>query len=274
MAVVLSLLGSFHATVDGHAVTEFRSDKARALLAYLAVEVDRPHRRDSLAVLLWPEHSDAAAHLNLRQTLFRLRRVLQSPKPEALIVTRTTAQFNQEGGHDSDAATFAALMERVERHAHDDAIRCPECLGRRQQAVALYKGPLLAGLSLPDSDPFEVWRLMCQEQFHQQVLRALHDLTLYHEENKEYHLAQQYALRQITLEPWREVAHQQLMRALALSGQWQAALAQYERYVQILREELDMDPDPETTALYQTIMEGELVPPRGCASLWWIRSGE
>ena len=41
--LMLKLLGSYHLSMDGHPITTIESDKARALLAYLAVEKDRPH---------------------------------------------------------------------------------------------------------------------------------------------------------------------------------------------------------------------------------------
>jgi len=41
----LSFLGPFQATLDGQPLNGFDSDKVRALLAYLAVESDRAHRR-------------------------------------------------------------------------------------------------------------------------------------------------------------------------------------------------------------------------------------
>ena len=62
----LSLLGPFQVTLDGDPVIAFESDKVRALLAYLAVESDRPHRREKLVGLLWPEWSDQAARNSLR----------------------------------------------------------------------------------------------------------------------------------------------------------------------------------------------------------------
>ena len=40
--LVLSLLGPFAVTLDGQPITTFESVKVRALLAYLAVEADRP----------------------------------------------------------------------------------------------------------------------------------------------------------------------------------------------------------------------------------------
>ena len=71
--LAISLLGSFQVMLDGEPLTAFETDKARSLLAYLAVEARRPHRRESLGALLWPERAEAAARNNLRQTLFRLR---------------------------------------------------------------------------------------------------------------------------------------------------------------------------------------------------------
>jgi len=67
----MSFLGAFHVTLDGLPVTAFHSDKVRALLAYLAVESSRPHCRESLAGLLWPDWPDASARKNLTNALGR-----------------------------------------------------------------------------------------------------------------------------------------------------------------------------------------------------------
>ena len=72
----LSFLGPFQVTLDGQPVTGFKSNKVRALLAYLAVEADRPHRREVLAGLLWPDWPDRDALSNLRYALSNLRRVI------------------------------------------------------------------------------------------------------------------------------------------------------------------------------------------------------
>ncbi|MBN2393620.1 MAG: alpha/beta hydrolase, partial [Anaerolineae bacterium] len=70
--LALSLLGAFQATLDGAPIF-FSSVKARALLAYLAVESGRPHPREMLAALLWPEEPEAVTHSNFRHTLSALR---------------------------------------------------------------------------------------------------------------------------------------------------------------------------------------------------------
>ena len=72
----LSLFGGFHVTMNGRPVTNFRTDKVRALLAYLAIEADRPHRRETLATLLWPDQPQTTSLMNLRQSLYRLRRAI------------------------------------------------------------------------------------------------------------------------------------------------------------------------------------------------------
>ena len=70
------LLGAFEVTLDGESVTGFESDRVRALLAYLTVEADRPHRRDMLAGLLWSEWPDQVARTNLRNALTNLRHAI------------------------------------------------------------------------------------------------------------------------------------------------------------------------------------------------------
>ena len=61
------LLGTLTATLDGEPVGGFASDKVRALLAYLAAEPDRPHRRETLTGLLWPDYPETAARTSLRR---------------------------------------------------------------------------------------------------------------------------------------------------------------------------------------------------------------
>lgn len=65
------------------------------------------------------------------------------------------------------------------------------------------------------------------------------------------------ALRAIRLEPLREASHQALIRIFLLTGNRSAALMHYRALVRTLREELDLGPDPSTTALVQPFL-----PPR------------
>jgi len=90
------------------------------------------------------------------------------------------------------------------------------------------------------------------------VLDALYVLAEHHDRRSEYDRVRQYAARQLELDPWREEAHRQLMRALALSGQRNVALAQYERCRRALANELGAAPSKETTALFEKIKADDL----------------
>src|SRR5438034_10173434 len=72
----VSLLGGFHALVDGSPVSGFDTDKTRALLVYIVVEGSRAHSREGLAGLLWPEVPEEAARRRLRNSLYKLRQAL------------------------------------------------------------------------------------------------------------------------------------------------------------------------------------------------------
>ena len=72
----LSLVGPFQVLMGGKPLVAFESDKARALLAYLAVEANRPHRREALAGLLWSDTPQRMARTSLRGALANLRQLL------------------------------------------------------------------------------------------------------------------------------------------------------------------------------------------------------
>ena len=250
----LSLLGPFQVTLGGRPVTEFKSNKVRALLAYLAVEADRPHRREVLAGLLWPEWPDREALSNLRYALSSLRRAIgdRDANPAFLLITRDSLQFNTASDYRLDVTAFSEAVQR-------DRTRSP-ATEQLEQAIAVYQGSFLEGFSVGDSPAFEEWALLTRERLARELSSTLHRLAENYEQRGDYELAQLHARRQTELEPWDEGAHKRLMRALALGGQRAAALAQYETCRRLLSDELGVKPSAETTRLYEQIRDGKLEP--------------
>lgn len=258
MELVISVLGPFQASYAGRPLT-FASSAARALLVYLAIESGQAHSRERLAALLWPDQPQTAAYANLRQALARLRKALPEPAAQLLLVSPQALQLPPDRAR-VDLAHFDELLIRCASHAHADPISCPACRERQSQAAALYRGELLHGLGLDLSHPFGEWLLVRREALHQRALGLFHSLAESYEASGDYPTMRAYAARQIELEPWHEQAYRQLMRALALAGDRDSALAQFQRCRQILASELGLAPDAETRALAERIRAGQLTP--------------
>jgi DNA-binding SARP family transcriptional activator len=136
----------------------------RALLSYLAVESERPHRREKLAGLLWPNYPESSARSSLRRALADLRKGIgdEGAEPPYLLITRQTIQFNREGEAWVDVTTFTSLSQTTKQTDQGAILGWVE-------AVDMYRGEFMEGFSLPDSPAFEDWQLLNREHHHRQV---------------------------------------------------------------------------------------------------------
>lgn len=247
--LVMRLLGGYRVELDGAAVYGFETDKARALLAYLAVEADRPHRRETLANLLWPDRSDAVARGNLRQALARVRRALGDHGPTPfLFVTPADVQFNAASDTTLDVAELEAYADSPEQS--------------RILLPATLCGDFLAGFAVPDSEVFQTWVLGKQEHYHRLLIDILDEQGAGFESLGDFGQAVAAAQLQLQLEPWLEEAHRRAMRGLALAGRRNEALQQYGACSRALAGELGVEPAAATVALYGDIRDGRLVAAR------------
>lgn len=261
-ALKLNLLGTFQAAVGDHPLTGFRSDKVRALLIYLMVEADRPHRREMLAGLLWPDYSQEAAMRNLRKTLYLLRQAIDEVQPglsdQLFEITRQTVQVYPTGSI-VDLNQFQENLNTVKKHRHQHLHLCQACLDLLFEAAELYQGEFTAGFSLANAPTFDSWVTLQRETLNQEVLFIYEHLAASFEMLGDYPQAKYFAKRQLALEPWREKAYRQLMRVLVLDGRRTEALAQYENCRTVLWEELGVKPAAKTQLLYQKIKNGLIV---------------
>ncbi len=251
--LALHLLGAFEATLDGKPITGIKTEKARALLAYLAVERGRGHRRQSLVGLLWPDYPESSARANLRQVLTNLRQVLkdeENPTP-FILVEGETIQFNPESDFWLDVTAFEEQIS-----AKQEVGKTIPSVDDLKGTISLYRGGLLEGFSLKDSPDFDSWTANLRERYQGMASSALGKLGEHHEQSQDYEKAIGYARRRLELEPWQEEAHRQLMRLLAINNQRSAALAQFEACKRILKDELGVEPSAETIRLHMSIRDG------------------
>ena len=233
----LRLFGAPEVWLDDKAL-RFDTRKAVALLSYLAVTA-RPHRRDSLAALLWPESDQARARASLRRTLS----VAGAAGP-ALQITRNDVSLDLTQVS-SDVADFQDLSQKQD----SPSLRA---------AAALAEGQFLAGFSLRDSPEFDDWSAATADTLRYQLATVLSQLTTVEATAGRLGEAIDSARRWVALDSLSEAAHRELMRLYVRTGQRPAALKQYRLCVRDLDRELGVAPLDETTALYDDIRANRL----------------
>lgn len=252
----LYLFGPPRLERDGESI-KIRGRKVLALAAYLAA-THKPHSRDTLAALLWPDFDPAGAKANLRRELSRLNKILDEGQ---LDVDRENVALSPDAFLWLDVEQFQQRLTASQTHNHPASEVCPDCLLLLTEAVTLYGNDFLAGFTLPDAPTFDEWQFFQAEGLRRQLASALERLVKGHTANGSFAEALLHARRWLSLDPLHEPAHQQLMRLYAWAGQQAAALRQYEECVRILKSELGTPPSDETTALFEVIKAKRLAAP-------------
>lgn len=246
-SLVLTYFNAFQASIDNKPITNFRSSNNEGLLIYLTLEAKKPHSREALATLLWPDQDGATARKYLSQSLYQLNRKVfgSSAKngEDFFYVTNETIQFNRDSYYYLDVHEFLDAM------ANKDW----------KTAVSLYTGELLAGFAC-NSAGFENWLQIERERYKKLALFAMEKRTEEQISSLDLIGAQETAHLQLSIEPVREEAHRQLMLALAKSGDRTGALAQFDKCFEVLEKEFGVEPSEETDALYEKIVTNVLVP--------------
>lgn len=250
----VQLFGTGHVQFGDQALAGFPHQQAYWLLCYLLLNRNLPQSRDRLAATFWGDLPGATARKSLRNALWRLRQSLAAvgaPPDDYLAVGDDSVRFTGVGAYALDTEAFEAGVASV-RDLPGEALS-PEQGQCLEEAVELYTGDLLDGL-------YEDWCLHERERLNLLHLAALQKLMAYHGANGAYERGLMYGERILARDLTREKVHRQMMRLYWLAGDRNAALAQYKRCAQILREELGAAPMEETTRLYDLMVTNRYRP--------------
>jgi DNA-binding SARP family transcriptional activator/predicted ATPase len=266
----LWLLGPVQILIDGQPAGNGLWSKGQALLAYLAMESDQSHRRDMLAGLLWPEKPNETALINLRQLLHQCQKVIPCLS-QVLKITPTSLHWTHSEYAWTDSFEFNQILQTNAQHDHTSLLTCRPCLDRLNSAAALYRGDFLEDLKFSGSQLFEDWALLKREDYRRRFVSTLSDLTEIYLSVQAYDLAEQAARKQICLDPYREIAHRQIMRILNHSGQRHAAIKYYEQLAILLETDLGVQPETETRVLSERIsQEDDFIEYHSPIEMWQI----
>ncbi len=241
----------------GEEQVSFPTRKTLALLIYLAIEGGM-QLREHLAALLWPEANTERSYANLRNTLGHLQAVLRPTGGQShlsyLSVTNHALGLNPDANLDFDLNTIerAYNLARTDRSSRAQPERSAS-LSLLQLAVACQRGAFLAGFSLGDAPGFDDWASLQREVWHRRLGLILDRLSEIQFASGDFASATDTASRWIALDGMNEVAYRRKMRAHFAAGERGQALETYEACQAVLKTELGIEPEPDTTALAASI---------------------
>ena len=241
----IELFGGLRAQRGDKIIERFSTQKAGALLAYLAYYCQRAHPREVLVELLWQESEPKVGRHRLCQALYSLRRQLEPPgvSTGAVIVAKRFSVQLTPAAVTTDVAEFEAALKAAQQTDSP-----PEPTHHLLTAVELYRGELLPGY-------YDEWIEQERKRLEEEYLRALDRLVKYLAQAHDFDRALIYARRAVNADPLREEFHRALMRLYADAGQPAAALEQYHELERLLKEQLNAVPAAATRALARNINE-------------------
>lgn len=241
----------------GSALDSLPTTKAQALLFYLATRhtshPGEPVSKEQLTDLLWPGMPQSSALQNLRQTLYQIRKEIpivtdaNGNEIQLLQTGRKTVSLHPEANISTDLDRFYTDA------AQTNAIDIPQM----ELLIKDYQGPFLHNFYVPASPAYDEWIETIRAETHQKVIQCLQQLAYHYQQRGNIDLACTYAGQLLQLDPYPEQVNILYIRSLYELGARNKALKAYQDYVQLLDEDLEVEPGEEMKALHEQIISTE-----------------
>ena len=252
-ALRVQTLGSFQVWRDDQEieVKTWGREKALHLFQFLVTHRLRALHKEQIIDRLWPQVDLATGDRDFKVALNAVNKVLEPDRPP-----RALPRFIQRVGLTYqfdlanlwvDADAFEDLVTAGNRALPEDEKTAREAYA---SAVGLYQGDYL-----PERR-YEDWTSAERERLQTLALGAmttLAELSLETTPLESIRLCQKV----LELDPVWENAYRTMMRAYLATGNRPLALRTYQRCVEVLEQEFDVAPLPETKELYKLIRQIE-----------------
>jgi DNA-binding SARP family transcriptional activator len=247
------LLGGFciERSDVGQAVSNWPRRSAKTLIKLLAVQSGHALHREQVIDVLWPKVNAESALNSLGKALHVARRALQpgltrrQDSAYLLLADGMLVLNTERVGVDAD---------EFEQLAED---------GLRRREIAAYDAALAAyGGELLPEDRYESWCSERRTDLAELHIRLLLGMAETLERRGSHSEAADRLHDVLQHDPTRESAHRQLMRLYAWMGAPDRAVRQFHSCEMVLRQELDLAPQPETISLCDEILASRLPPQR------------
>src|SRR5882672_3190911 len=243
----LSLAGRLTVRFKGRPV-ELRTQKAGAVLSYLALTEAKQESRERLVGLLWSRSDEEKARASLRQVVRELRSAFVEAGYDGFSAGRLSVHLNAE--------KVEVDVESIIREAENGTVH-PLLLNTLHLGERILEG-------MDDLDPsFRVWVLAKRQTIHDRLMRGLGAGLL--AKDAAAGAKREVAAAILNLDPTHEEACCHVMRAHAEQGDVAGALRIYKALWNLLDRDYGMEPSPATEKLVAEIKMGVFEQPPAAA---------
>jgi DNA-binding SARP family transcriptional activator/TolB-like protein len=239
----VSLVGRLAIRFNGQLV-ELRTQKAGAVLSYLALIEAKQESRERLVGLLWSRSDEEKARGSLRQVIRELRSTFEAAGYHGFSAGRLSIQL--------DPAMVEVDVESIIKAAERGSVH-PLLLDTPNLEEHILEG-------LDDLDPsFRVWVLAKRQTIHDRLMRSLGPALVATDVSAS--ARKDIAAAIVNLDPTHEEASCHLMQVHAEQGDVAGALRIYKALWDLLDEDYGMEPSPVTKDLVAKIKLGGFEQP-------------
>lgn len=235
-------LGKTQVKVDGKVVTKsawVNQKRTRELFFLLVAHPNRRMTKEEIGVILWPNSSSDRLALQFRNAIYKLRIALGQ---DVIICNERRYSFNSDMDFSYDVYDFVRAIEQAESEA--DPERKIELL---QESIKQYQGEFY-----PEGEgDWVIVERQRLSQLYEHALLMIAQLCLEKGKPKQTIL---YCQKILAENHCMETAHRMSMQAYAAIGDRRAVLDQFEQCKLFLREELGLEPSPETIKLQKILL--------------------
>ncbi|TMB96243.1 MAG: tetratricopeptide repeat protein [Chloroflexi bacterium] len=220
--------GQPRAEVGGHEITdlEWRSEKGKEMFFFFLCN-RRPLRKDEIVAALWPDHPEEKTTSAFHSNMYRLRKALYQD-----CIAKDSGRYvlDPRGRFTFDVDEFQQALKDADALPKGSS----EAIGLMEKALALRTGQFAP-------DFYSEWAETLRWQLEEQYTSLLTTLAAAYSQKGEYKRSADLCQRILEQDEFNEAAWYRLMSNYVLSGQVEAAKFCYNRYVQVLRKDLDED---------------------------------
>jgi DNA-binding SARP family transcriptional activator len=251
-SLVVYCLGEFRVFFDGRPVEGWSNGKGKAILKFLLVHQEHRAGKEVLMERFWPEAEPDAARNSLNVAIYALRRAFASVTDTSVLLFRDDSYLlNPRLPVWIDGEAF--LNHLAAGHDLERRRETTLAIEEYRRAEALYQGDLF------QEDRYEDWLEAYRRDFSERYLTLLVGLEEYAFAHHDYGACVDLCKKMLAVDPCHEEPHRRLMQCWSRQGLAHLALRQFHVCREALARELEVDPSPDTTEVFDRIRRREPV---------------